>query len=219
MRALLIEDDPELGEFLENHLPKQGFAVDRAAAGREGLRLAALHEYDIAILDFYLPDLTGEAVLVSLIRMLPCAPVLMLTVFAGASMKVRLLSLGADDYLEKPFSFDELVARMRALMRRSRDVIPNVLSTGDLRLNTQHRTVMAGGQRLELTPKEFGILEYLLQHQGQVVSKETLIEHIWNARSDPFSNAIQMHMANLRKKLLSYAVIRTVHGQGYVIDG
>lgn len=217
MRILIIEDDPEIAEFLDAHLPEQGFASDSVATGEEGIALALRHTPDLIILDFNLPDMNGETAIARIRGVSPTVPILMLSVISGPDMKVRLLSAGADDYLEKPFSFEELVARMRALLRRPHDVVPDILRVGELSIDMQKRRAWHRSTLLILTAKEFSLLEYLMRHQGSIVSKEELIEHVWNATADPFSNAVETHLTNVRRKIGKEKIIRTVHGRGYVI--
>lgn len=218
MKVLVIEDNAEMREFLRDHLPERDFIVDTAETGAVGLRLLCENEYDLLLLDLNLPDMTGESVIASLLGRQNVPPILMLTVTGDAESKVRLLSAGADDYLAKPFSFDELVARMHALLRRSRDLTPNVLSAGDLVLDVTKQTVTRDGTAVPLTCKEFNLLNHLMRNRGTVVSKGSLIEHAWNDHADPFSNSLDTHFANLRRKLGKPDLIRTVHGRGYVID-
>ncbi len=217
MRVLIIEDDPDMAGFLDQHLPERGFVVDLAGTGGAGLLLAAQNQYDLIVLDLHLPDMSGEVVIEKIHARERIPPILMLTVMDNPETKTRLLWAGADDYLSKPFSFEELVARMRALLRRSSEVTPDTLQIGDLMLDIRMRTVTRGVTPVGLTAKEFLVLEYLMRNRGSVVSKDMLIEHIWNASVNPFSNAIEMHLVNLRKKLGTPVLIRTEHGRGYVI--
>ena len=210
MKVLIVEDDPEMREFLRAHLPAQGFTVDAAGTGAEGLKLAGTSEYDLVLLDLNLPDMRGEEIVTALHADEPVPPILMLTVIGDADSKVRLLAAGADDYLAKPFSFDELVARMRALLRRSRELTPDVLSVGDLVLDACKQTVTRKGKAVPLTLKEFTLFAYLMRHQGTIVPKSKLIEHAWNASADPFSNSLETPGKP--------DPIRTMHGRGYVID-
>lgn len=218
MRVLIVEDDPELAGFLKAHLPARGFVVDVAEDGASGVALVHGNEYDLVVLDLNLPDMPGEAVVREVQSGKHVPPILMLTVVGDAESKVRLLAAGADDYLVKPFSFDELVARMRALLRRPRERIPDVLSAGNLTLDADKQTVIRGAEPLALTMKEFTLLEFLLRQRGTIVPKSRLIEHAWDSSSDPFSNSLDTHMTNLRRKLGEPDLIRTVHGRGYVID-
>ena len=218
MRVLVVEDDPEIADFLKSHLPEEGFSVDLACTGASGISMLRGSEYDVVVLDLNLPDLPGERIC-EVARTLPrIPPLLILTVVTGAFEKARLLNSGADDYLVKPFSFEELIARMRALLRRSGIVVPDVLVTEDLSLDAARHTVSRGDTPLSLTRKEFALLEYLLRNKGTMVPKAVLVEHVWDGAADPFSSAIETHMANLRRKLGSPALVHTVHGRGYRID-
>lgn len=218
MKVLVVEDDPDVREFLQAHLPERNFLVDTAETGAAGLNLLRSSEYDLLLLDLNLPDMTGESVIASVQESGHILPILMLTVIGDADSKVRLLGAGADDYLAKPFSFEELVARMHALLRRSRELTPNVLSVGDLALDTGKQVVTRDGAAVPLTSKEFNLFSHLMRHRGTIVSKGSLIEHAWNDHADPFSNSLDTHLANLRRKLGKPDPIRTVHGRGYVID-
>jgi DNA-binding response OmpR family regulator len=218
MRLLVIEDDQEILGFLRAHLPREGFAVDTADTGRAALALLAINEYDLVILDLNLPDMSGEEIVVYLQAGKHVPPTLMLTVISDLASKVRLFAAGADDYLEKPFSFDELVARIRALLRRGRESVLSVITIEDITIDTARRTARKRDTALLLTAKEFALLEYLLNKRGAIVSKSSLIEHLWDGSADPFSNAIDMHLMNLRKKLGTPGIIHTARGRGYVID-
>lgn len=217
MRVLIIEDDEHMLAFLRAHLPPRGFVLDAAGTGAEGLRLARVNAYDLVLLDLNLPDMRGEEIVEAIQQGERVPPILMLSVVGDTESKVRLLSAGADDYLAKPFSFDELVARMHALLRRPHEVTSNVLCVDDLALDLSRQLLTRNGKPIPLTLKEFMLFTYLMRHQGTVVAKSTLIEHAWNERADPFSNSLDTHMANLRRKLGKPDPIRTVHGRGYVV--
>ncbi len=217
MRVLVVEDDHDIGAFLSAHLPRAGFAVDVARTGAAGLSLYGTNEYDLVIIDLNLPDMGGDTVCARVRQKKRVPPILILTVVAEAQEKVRLLNAGADDYLAKPFSFDELLARMRALLRRAPDTVPDVLSASDIEMNIPRHTVTRAGKNVLLTRKEFAILEYLLRRRGLLVSKSALVEHVWDASADPFSASLETHMTNLRKKL-KRPLITTVHGRGYRIE-
>ncbi|HUO55868.1 MAG TPA: response regulator transcription factor [Candidatus Paceibacterota bacterium] len=219
MRVLIIDDDPDIGEFLERHLPAHGFTIDLAKTGMQGLEMAHVNQYDLLVLDLNLPDMTGERVCEEIRRSGRSMPILMLSVILDTGSKARLLNAGVDDYLGKPFSFDELLARVRALLRRPNVLVPEALHAGDLMLDAHTQTARRGRRDLQLTRKEFGLLEYLLRHRGSVVSKTELIEHVWDSKAEPLSAAIETHMTNLRRKVGDPSVIHTVHGRGYrVID-
>lgn len=218
MRVLAIEDDASLGAFLKANLPSAGFAVDVAETGAQGAKLSRINDYDLVLLDLNLPDMRGEEVMGSLCARERTVPVLALTVIADADAKIRLLNAGADDYLVKPFVFGELVARMRALLRRPAHVIPDVLSAGTLELDARSQSARRKGRELRLTRKEFALLEYLLRRKGSVVSKAELVEHAWDSSANAFSSSIDTHLANLRRKLGSPDVIETIHARGYRIS-
>lgn len=218
MRVLVVEDDREIAGFLASHLPRAGFAVDTAYTGASALSLVRVNEYDLLILDLHLPDMGGDQVCAEVRRKKRVPPMLVLTVVSDVSSKVRLLNIGADDYLPKPFSFDELIARMRALLRRPVETAPDSIAAGDLEMDISRHTVTRAGEKIPLTRKEFAILEYMLRHRGRLVPKTALIEHVWDASADPFSSSIETHMTNLRKKLGQPTLIHTLHGRGYRID-
>ena len=214
----MVDDDAGITSFLSRHLPARGFVTDACATAVEALTMTCATAYDIVVLDLNLPDMKGGEVLNRLRASTHAPPTLMLTATSDTLTKVRLLDTGADDYMVKPFSLDELVARMRALLRRSADATPSLLKVGDLELDSVRQTVTRAGGPIILTTKEYMLLEYLLHHQGWMVAKSALVEHVWNADADPFSNALDTHMANLRRKLGAPPVIHTVHGRGYRIE-
>lgn len=216
MRVLVIDDDTHIREFLEAHLPPHGFAVDAAGNGVAGAALASRNGYDLILLDLNLPDLMGEEI-VGRLRGRNMPPILMLTVVSDTPSKIRVLNAGADDYLVKPFALDELVARMRALLRRSRSITPDILSVDDLELDANRRLVRRAGREVRLTPKEFALLEYLLRRAGNAVPRATLVEHAWDSSADALSGAVDTHLSNLRRKLGKPELIYTIRGKGYSI--
>lgn len=218
MRVLLVDDDEHIQEFLVSGLLEKGFAVDAAGTGERGIHLGTNNDYDLVLLDLNLPDMGGEDVIEALHKKTHVPRILLLTVTTSAWSKVRLLEAGADDYLEKPFLFEELVARMHALLRRAQDLIPNVLIVGDIILNVSAQSVLRDKHPITLTPKEFGLLEYLLRNRGSVVSKSELIEHVWDSSADPFSSSVDTHMTNLRQKLGTPDIIKTIHSRGYTVE-
>lgn len=218
MKVLVADDDVHITAFLESHLPSRGFVVDVAHTGAAAIAAARTNEYDLILLDMNLPDMTGDEVVQSLQGKLEIPPILMLTVIADPSMKVRLLNAGADDYMVKPFLFDELIARMHALLRRSPQITPDSMKIGDIELDLRMQTVRKAGEPIILTRKEFALLAYLMRNQGIIVPKSTLIEHVWDSSSNAFSAAIETHMANLRRKLGSPNLIQTIHSRGYMIE-
>jgi DNA-binding response OmpR family regulator len=217
MRVLVVEDHFELAQTLAHGLRGEGMAVDVAGDGAAALRQTAVHDYEVIVLDRDLPRVHGDDVCRSLIASGSHARVLMLTASATIEDRVDGLSLGADDYLSKPFAFAELVARVRALARRSQRPLPPLLVRGELRLDTAQRVARRDGRRLELSPKELAVLEVLLAADGAVVSAEQLLERAWDEQADPFSNAVKVTISRLRRKLGAPPVIETVPHGGYRI--
>ncbi|MEV4198318.1 response regulator transcription factor [Micromonospora globbae] len=214
MRVLLVEDEQPLAGYIAVGLRKHGFAVDVAFDGRSALDKCALTAYDVVVLDRDLPVLHGDAVCRWLAQD-GAARILMLTASGTVEDRVGGLTLGADDYLGKPFAFSELVARVRALARRSAPARPPVLRRADVVLDPARRAAERAGRLLSLTPKEFGVLEELLAAGGDVVSAETLLEKVWDEHADPFTNAIRITIGTLRRKLGDPPLIETVTGAGY----
>jgi DNA-binding response OmpR family regulator len=217
MRVLVIEDDRELAETLGVGLRREQLAVDIAFDGQDGLERALVTGYDVIVLDRDLPVLHGDAVCAGLVKAGCRSRVLMLTAAGTIEDRVDGLGIGADDYLPKPFSFAELVARIRALLRRAQPGLPPVLSSGDLELDPSRREASRRGRPLDLGPKEFGVLELLLAAQGRVVSAEEILERVWDEMADPFSSSVKVTMSRLRRKLGDPPVIETVAQAGYRI--
>ncbi len=221
MRILIVDDEPELVEQIRQALAKQKYTVNTASDGEEALNRIYVDPYDLILLDIMLPKKDGFGVLLELRNEKKPTPVLMLTAKGGVEDRIKGLDLGADDYLTKPFSMEELLARIRALLRRSNAIVSPVLNISDITLNTASREVCKNDQPLELTPKEFSILEFLLYNKNRAVSRYTMAEHIWGDEFDPvtMSNSIDVHIKNLRKKINNGKgkVIRTVRGVGYMI--
>jgi DNA-binding response OmpR family regulator len=217
MRVLVVEDQQELAETVATGLRREGMAVDVALDGAAALQSAALHEYDVVVLDRDLPEVHGDRVCMTLVERGTRARVLMLTASTGIEDRVVGLGLGADDYLPKPFAFAELVARVRALSRRAQPALPPVLSSGDLRLDPARRIAHRAGRRLDLSTKELMVLELLLAAQGAAVSAEELLERGWDEAADPFSNVVKVTISRLRRKLGEPQLIETVPGAGYRI--
>jgi DNA-binding response OmpR family regulator len=219
MRLLIIEDECDLANALARGLRRQGYAVDVALHGQEGWEMAMVYEYDLLILDLNLPEMDGLDVCRRLRSEQPGLLILMLTARDQLEDRVTGLDMGADDYVVKPFHFAELAARVRALLRRDLRVREPLLQCGDLKLDPATRIVWQGKRRLELTRKEFGVLDYLMRHPGEVVSQEALLEHVWDVNANPFTNTVCVHVSSLRRKLGDDAeaprYIETVVGQGY----
>ena len=217
MRVLVIEDDQELAETVAVGLRQARMAVDVALDGETGLARALVNDYDVIVLDRDLPGLHGDRVCARLVESGGRTRLLMLTAAATNDELIDGLALGADDYLPKPFDFPVLVARVGALARRAHPSIPPVLESGDVVLDTAKRSARRDGRRLELTPKEFGVLEELLAAQGRVVSAEELLARVWDEAADPFTGAVKITISRLRSKLGPPPVIETVAKAGYRI--
>ncbi len=216
MRILVVEDEPRLVRNLAKALREAGYAVDTAENGDDGLFKAETYDYDAVVLDVMLPQLDGWEVLDRL-RKQKRTPVLMLTARDGPKDRVRGLDGGADDYLIKPFDLDELLARLRALIRRSAGQVHPKLELGDVTIDTRARSVTRAGQPVTLTAREYAILEYLGLHRGEVVSRTALYEHLFDESDDTLSNLVDVHVFSIRKKL-GRDLIATRRGQGYCIE-
>jgi len=215
MRILVVEDEVQLAEAVARGLRREGMAVDVATDGDDGYRKASLTRYDVVVLDRDLPGMSGDEICRKLTDEGILTRVMMLTASGTVEDKVQGLALGADDYLPKPFAFDELVARVQALGRRATPAAPPVMTVGDLVLDPARRVVTRGGSTLDLTNKEFGVLEELLKARGGVVSSEQLLERVWDANTDPFTTTVRVTVMTLRKKVGDPPLIETVVGAGY----
>ncbi|HPA51427.1 MAG TPA: response regulator transcription factor [Thermoanaerobaculia bacterium] len=220
MRILVVEDDPKLLESVRKGLKEAGFGADGASDGREGLQRALEDDYDALVLDVMLPGLSGLDVLRELRKRRRATPVLVLSARSAVEDRVRGLDLGADDYLAKPFSFAELLARLRAITRRPAVEPQTVLSAGDLTVDSVRHEARRGGQLLELTPKEFSLLEYLARRKGVVLTRAMILDHVWDLDYDGGSNLVEVYVNYLRKKVDAgheVKLIHTVRGAGYVL--
>lgn len=219
MRVLVVEDERQLANAVARGLRREGMAVDVAYDGVDGHEKAVITPYDVVVLDRDLPGMSGDDVLKQMSQSGSNARVLMLTASGAVADRVEGLSLGADDYMAKPFAFAELTARVRALGRRSHPAAPPVLTAGDVELDSARREVRRSGKDIELTRKEFGVLEVLMSSDGAVVSSEELLERVWDENADPFTTTVRVTMMTLRRKLGEPPVIETVVGSGYRIRG
>lgn len=221
MKILIVEDEPKTGDYLRQGLAEAGFVVDLARDGLDGLHLGLNGDYDLVVLDVMLPTLDGWGVLQTLRRSGREMPVLFLTARDQVEDRVRGLELGADDYLVKPFAFSELLARVRTLLRRSRNKEPELLRAADLELDLLRRRVSRAGQRIELTAKEFALLELLLRRQGEVLPRSLIASQVWDMNFDSDTNVIEVAVRRLRAKVdepFEPKLIRTVRGMGYVLE-
>jgi len=222
MRILIAEDDSALASFVKRGLEAEHYAVDIAVDGEQARVVSAEFDYDLVILDLNLPRLDGIAVLRFLRSRKPSLPILVLTGRNRVEDRVQCLDLGADDYLGKPFSFSELSARLRALLRRSHMPAESVLSVEDLKLDRVERRVERAGQRIELTSKEFALLEYLMRNAGRRITRAMIIEHVWNLSFDTTTNVVDVYVAYLRRKVdrpPGRRLIHTIRGVGYELSG
>ena len=219
MRVLLVEDHHELAETVADVLRSEGMAVDVAPDGQAALYRAGINHYDVVVLDRDLPGMHGDEVCRSLAAAGSPSRVLMLTAAGSLEDRVDGLELGADDYLPKPFAFTELIARIRAVSRRSGPPLPAILACGDLRLDPARRTATRAGRRLALSPKEFAVLEYLMSAGGRIVPAEELLERVWDEAADPFTATVKVTIGRLRAKLGEPPAIETVREGGYRTGG
>lgn len=222
MRLLLIEDEEKVSRFIVKGLMAERFAVDVAAEGARGLEMARIYSYDLIILDLMLPGLSGTEVLRLVRRQNEHVPVLVLTARDAITDKVQHFEIGADDYLTKPFAFAELLVRVKALLRRGAVSRANVLRVADLEIDRLTQQVRRGGQKVELTGKEYALLEYLMTNAGRVLSRTMIIEHVWDQSFDGATNIVDVYVRHLRNKIdepFERKLIRTVRGVGYAIGG
>jgi DNA-binding response OmpR family regulator len=220
MRLLLAEDDPRISRFVTKGLQEQSYAVDVVANGNDAVYQVEINDYDLVILDVMLPGQDGFAVCRSLRALGKHMPILMLTARDGVDDRITGLDAGADDYLTKPFEFGELLARLRALLRRPRDLRPSQIVVGDLVLDTAAQTVKRGERDIPLTAKEYALLEYMARNVGRVIGRAEIAEHVWDESFDPFSNLIEVYVNRLRRKLGDDGgkpLLQTRRGSGYVL--
>ena len=221
MRILVVEDDTETAAYLTGGLEEEGHAVSWSRAGRDGLFLAMTENFDLLIVDRMIPELDGLTLVKTLRAARVETPVLFLTTMAGIDDRVTGLNAGGDDYLVKPFAFSELVARVKALSRRPRGtVVDTQFKVADLELDIVKHVVKRAGQEIQLQPREFRLLEYLMRHAGQVVTRTMLLDNVWNYHFDPKTNVVESHLSRLRTKIdkgFTPELIHTVRGAGYCL--
>lgn len=221
MRILLVEDDRKIASFIEKGLTSAGFAVDHVSNGEDGLHLALTETYDAAVIDIMLPKLNGLELIEEARKSGIDTPIIILSARDAIDDRVKGLQKGSDDYLTKPFSFSELLARVQALIRRSSGAKePTRLEVGGLSINLLNREVVREGEKIELQPREFALLEYLMRNTEKVVSKTMIMEHVWNYNFDPQTNVVEARICKLRDKIdkhFEHKLIHTVRGVGYVL--
>ena len=220
MRFLVVEDEKRIADFLSRGLESAGYAIDVAADGMHAIDMVHATDYDLVILDMMLPDIDGLQVLEKIRNRKSSPPVLILSARGGVDDRVKGLELGADDYLTKPFAFVELLARVRVLLRRGQPT-PERLSVGDLVLDCIRRKVIRGAENIELAPKEFSILEYMMRNRGRPLSRTMIVEHVWDMDYDGLTNIVDVYIRHLRSKIddkWPVKLIHTVRGIGYMLD-
>lgn len=220
MKILIVEDEPALNALLVQALKSDNYAVDSARDGEEGSFLARTNNYDLIIMDYYLPKMNGMDVIKEIREDNVNSPIIMLTACTEISEKVSALELGADDYLTKPFSMAELSARIKAVLRRPNIENKKIISCGNLILDPENFSVKIKNKSISLTGKEYSLLEFMIRNQGRVLSRTKLLEGVWDINGDPFSNTIEMHILKLRKKLndKNQKIIKTLPGRGYKLE-
>lgn len=219
MRILIVEDDQSIVNSLATGLKAECFSVDTATDGETGSYLARTNDYDTIILDYGLPKKNGLAVCKEIRNDNVSTPIMVLSVNTEIPEKIELINAGADDYLTKPFSFEELVARIHALIRRPREIVKDNLHIDGITINILRSEVLMNNVPVYLTRKEFSLLEYLVRNKNRVVTRNMILEHVWDMNADPFSNTVETHIRNLRKKLSDHdisGIIKTIPGRGYM---
>ena len=218
MKILIIEDEKEISDFLKKSLEAEFFTIDVANDGEKGLSLSNMNDYDLIILDYILPKKDGKEICLE-IRKNKNVPIIMLSVKSDTLTKIDILDLGADDYITKPFSFNELRSRIKAILRRPRKMQNPILQIKNLSLDTNRHLLKNGPEEIKLTKKEFMLLELLMRKKNEIVSRGTIMEHVWDIHADPFSNTIETHIRSLRRKIENNGekLIYTISGSGYKI--
>lgn len=221
MKMLIIEDDITIANFIKTGFEAESYAVDISQEGQQGSYIARTNHYDIIILDYSLPEKNGLTILQEIRLKGQNTPIIFLSIIGDINKKIRALQLGADDYITKPFSFDELKARVKAVTRRPREIEESIIEIGNMKIDLERHIVMKDERIIHLTRKEYSLFEYLIRHRGQITSRGVIMEHVWNADSDPFSNTVEAHILNLRKKIHTEGeidIIKNIPGRGYIIE-
>ncbi len=216
MRLLLIEDEEAIAEPLKQSFKEHGFIVDIAPDGEIGLNMTKDHHYDAIVLDYVLPKMNGREVCQEIRKREIQTPILMLSVKSSTEVKTDVLNIGADDYLSKPFHFEELLARINALLRRPPQLKEEELCLSNITINTANQHVLRGSNAIDLTKREFDLLEFLMRNPNRVCTRQEITDHVWSTDVDPFSNTIEVHIASLRRKIdPDHKLIHTISGRGY----
>ncbi|RJQ31047.1 DNA-binding response regulator [Candidatus Parcubacteria bacterium] len=221
MRILVVDDEKNVADFLKENLEYEYFVVDTAYDGAKGSYLARVNDYDLIILDYILPLKSGKDVCEEIRKAKKTTPILMLSVKSETTDRVEMLNIGADDFLAKPFSFAELLARIKAILRRPRQIEEDILTVDNLVLDAKKHAVKRKDKEIYLTRKEYNLLDYMMRHAGRALSRGMLLEHVWENEADPLSNTVESHIASLRKKIDSgrkKKLIQTIPGKGYKIQ-
>lgn len=221
MKILVVEDDPHISEYLYDRLKSEGFTVDVAFDGLQGSYMARTNIYDVIVLDYSLPKKNGLLVCDEIREDESTVPIIFLSVTGDSKTKIAALEKGADDYITKPFSYEELRARIKALIRRPHKIESPIIKAGELTIDTDKQSAYRNGNPIYLTRKEYSLLEYLMKNIGVILSRSMIMEHVWNAEGDPFSNTVEAHILNLRRKINAgnqQELIRNIPGRGYVIE-
>ncbi len=222
MKILLIEDDYDTSYLIKNGLTEESFGVEVASEGPGGSFMARTSSYDVIIMDYSLPKKNGMEICEEIRSQGICTPIMFLTIHGEVKRKVDALNIGADDYMTKPFSLEELKARIIALTRRPKKIDSPILKINDLMLNTHKKTAHRGKTQIYLTRKTYNLLEYLMRNRGMVLSRGMIMEYVWNSESDPFSNTVEAHIMNLRRKINIFGKkeiqIRNIPGRGYILE-
>lgn len=220
MRVLVIDDNKDLAFLIKKYLEEYTFAVNVVHTAKQGLSSALINSYDLILLDYMLPDMDGPEVCRSLRNRKITSPIIMISAISDTSKKISALDIGADDYIVKPFSFSELRSRINAVLRRPKAIIENEIIIDDVKIDLLRRRVLIKGKIISITNKEFALLEYMVRHQDIALSRDTILEHVWDIETDPFTKTIETHIFSLRKKLGSKAAnnIRTISGYGYMFS-